>query len=94
MKKPYQTPRMYAESFELIEHIASCSANPDHTTVNYQDKNTCSYQDADVNLFLQNTTKKCEVWDNPDPEMYTSFEEYLSTLSCYNAFSDGNFFAS
>ena len=51
MKKPYQKPRVYAESFELLEHIASCKANQDITSVTYRDGKACSYTDANVTLF-------------------------------------------
>ena len=46
MKKTYQKPRVYAESFELLEHIASCKANQGMTSVTYRDGNACTYTDA------------------------------------------------
>ena len=97
MKKTYTKPMLYAERFELVEHIASCNANKSVTTVNYRDRYTCSYHDGDVTLFNEGV-KDCN--SSYDTESFVSFDEYISSFSnggyggCYNAFTDGNFFAS
>ena len=97
MKKTYQKPRVYAESFELLEHIASCKANQDITTVTYRDGDACTYTDAELTLFYQsNTNCKNDYFNDED---YDSFDDYLQSFAigrggCYNAFTDGNFFAS
>ena len=102
MKKPYQKPRVYAESFALLEHIASCTANTDVTNVTYRDRNSCTYNDMNVTLFnvdaSGNGLNGC-VNEYFDPAM-ESFDEYLASFKpengggCYNSFADGNFFAS
>lgn len=95
MKKTYKKPRVYVETFELLEHIASCKANQDVTTVTYRDGNTCTYTDANVTLFY-NSDCKNEYFD----ETVMTWEEYIDSFKpennggCYNAFTDGNFFAS
>ncbi len=100
MKKPYQKPCVYAESFELLEHIASCKANQDITTVTYRDRASCSYTDANVSLFnigVEGCTN--EYYEEGLGSLYDDFEDYIGSYlmsrgGCYNAFTDGNFFAS
>lgn len=100
MKKQYRKPRLFAESFELLEHISSCKANQNITSVTYRDGNACSYTDANVTLFNPDyaPTNGCtnEYYNDVD---YDDFNDYIASYAlgrggCYNAFSDGNFFAS
>ena len=98
MKKPYKKPQVYVETFELLEHIASCKANPDMTTVTYRDGYACTYTEAGLTVFQpeENTACHNDYFNLVD---YDSFEDYLASFAvgrggCYNAFSDGNFFAS
>ena len=91
---------MYAEKFELMEHISSCKTGTgDHApTVTYRDGNSCTYTDANVTLFNPDTAAACEN-QYFNLEDYDSFEDYLASYAvgrggCYNAFTDGNFFAS
>ncbi len=94
MKKVYQKPSFYAETFQLVEHVASCNAGESITTVNYRDKTSCSYQDNDVIIFLDGVSN-CQTTElNYDHSMFDSFQDYILSLECYNAFSDGNVFAS
>ena len=98
MKKPYQKPQMYAESFELLEHIASCKANQDITTVTYRNGKECTYTDANVTIFNPGVTGCTNEYYNEID--YDNFDGYLASYTaehsggCYNAFIDGNFFAS
>ena len=100
MKKPYQKPRVYVETFELLEHIASCKANQDITTVTYRDGNACTYTDANATLFYpENGACTNEYFTENIGSLYDDFDDYLASFGvdrggCYNAFSDGNFFAS
>lgn len=100
MKKPYQKPRVYVETFELLEHIASCKANQDITSVTYRDGNACTYTDANLTLFYPSNNGCTNGYYDPnDNSMYDDFDDYLDSFGvdrggCYNAFSDGNFFAS
>ena len=89
-------PMLYAESFELAEHISSCAVGAGVTTVTYRDRNSCSYQDGDIVLFNAAGVNGCQ---NNYAPFITSPEEFLSSLEqehsgCYNAFSNGNVFAS
>ena len=100
MKKAYEKPRVYVESFELLEHIASCKANQDITSVTYRDGSSCNYTDANLTLFYpENSGCTNGYYDPNDNSMYDDFDDYLASFGvdrggCYNAFSDGNFFAS
>lgn len=97
MKKPYKKPLLFAESFDLLEHIASCAAADGHTVVSYRDRNSCSYQDGDVILFVDKGVNGCQ--NNYGP-FFNDVDDYLASLKieggggCYNAFSNGNVFAS
>ena len=99
MKKAYEKPRVYVETFELLEHIASCNANTNMTDVNYRDSGSCNYKSGEVTLFTEDGGHGCtnEYYAGGD---YDSFQEYLESFKpvngggCYNAFADGNFFAS
>ena len=100
MKKAYKKPRLFAESFELLEHIASCKANQDVTTVTYRDRNSCTYTDANVTLFnlgVDGCTN--EYYLEGEGSLFDDFDDYINSYlidrgGCYNAFTDGNFFAS
>lgn len=100
MKKAYTKPALYAETFELSEHISSCKANQDITTVTYRDGYACTYTDANITLFYpENSGCTNGYYDPNDDSMYDDFDDYLASFGvgrggCYNAFSDGNFFAS
>ena len=100
MKKTYSKPVLYAERFELLEHISSCKVGGNSVSVTYRDGNSCTYTDANLTLFYS-SNKGCTngYYDPNDDSMYDSFDDYLASFGvdrggCYNAFSDGNFFAS
>ncbi len=96
MKKEYKKPRMYAETFQLVEHIASCKTGGS-ISASYQDGNACTYTDSNVTLFYAgNDNCNQGGWDM---DIFPTLDEYLASFGgdrggCYNAFSDGNFFAS
>lgn len=100
MKKPYQKPQIYVETFELLEHIASCKTGGKGVEVTYRDGNSCSYTDANLTLFYPGNNGCTNGYFVPgDDSMYDDFDDYLASFGvdrggCYNAFSDGNFFAS
>lgn len=68
MKKTYSKPALYAESFELAEHIAACSGfNPDHrpTVGNHWSSSTCVFElDSGWTLFSE--TIACQITDTND----------------------------
>ena len=44
MKKQYQKPVLYAETFALVEHIARCAPpNAEYDRANYGDINSCGF---------------------------------------------------
>lgn len=94
MKKQYQKPAAYIESFELVEHIANCNV----ASATYRNGTDCTYTDANVTVFGASncaTDVSDDVWDG----VFDSLQDYLSAMgteteSCYNAFSNGSPFAS
>ena len=50
MKKPYQKPSLFAESFRLVEHIAGPCDNVGRAS--YQNASSCHYDAGDANGFL------------------------------------------
>lgn len=100
MKKAYEKPRVYVEKFELLEHIASCKANQVVVNVTYREGHACTYTDANLTLFYPDNSGCTNGYYDPnDDSMYDTFDDYLASFGvdrggCYNAFSDGNFFAS
>lgn len=99
MKKAYSRPKVYIESFELLEHIASCTSNPSITQVTYRDPHSCSYNDRNVHLYYSEVSSCSDNEQTFDREAAETFEEYIASFGvpgggCYNTFADGNFFAS
>ena len=97
MKRTYTKPTLYAEKFELMEHISSCTANTEVTTVTYRDPGSCAYNDMNVHLFNDGVSGCLnEYYDSA----VMTWTEYLESFKpengggCYNSFADGNFFAS
>ena len=96
MKRTYTKPTLYAERFELCEHIASCKTGGS-VSVSYTDGNSCTYTDANVTLFYAgNVNCNQGGWDT---DIFPTLDEYLKSFGgdrggCYNAVTDGNFFAS
>ena len=75
MKKTYSKPALYAESFELAEHIAACSGfNPAHrpATGNHWNSATCVFE-LDTGFTIFNDPNICEI---TDPNSVT--------INCYN----------
>lgn len=70
MKHSYQKPELYAETFEMVEHIASGCAGAYSQLDNehpYHDGANCLYLDeANETYFTANTTY-CQYADNPVP---------------------------
>lgn len=101
MKKTYQKPMLYAETFEMLEHIASNCTLGDGVgySVTYRESGgtqPCAYTDNGTTIYLSNT-EAC--LDSFDDRQWDSFDAYLSSMlgggqQCYNAFQSGKAFAS
>ena len=82
MKKPYQKPMLYAESFQLVEHIAGCGYNlKQNGDVSgfTDDWNTCTWKRSgdDFPMFT-GSNQQCEIQVNYDA-FYTNCYEYTGT---------------
>lgn len=91
MKKQYTKPMLYAETFELTEHITQC-AHLNSATIG--DPNNCGFalngRDAQGNLiapvlFTVGTVSVCT--DNGDPSLVDGGDPGSGVL-CYNYFVD------
>ena len=95
MKQKYSKPMVYIERFELLDHI-SRGCNYAGAVVNQQKPESCSYAVDNLALF-QNAGNGC-LNQNYFPEMGDTWDTYISGVvgnpDCYNALSDGRFFAS
>ena len=86
MKKTYMKPELFAESFELVEHISACSLL--HSAIGASDPNQgCGYSlngpdygTGDPILFLTNISEICT--DLGDLSLVDS------GAICYNYFMD------
>lgn len=82
MKKAYSKPALFAESFELAEHIALCSGyDGTNNTANHWSTN-CRFNDPDtgVAMFLSS--------ENGCVELYA--DRTKVKVDCYNAPTDGD----
>ena len=93
MKKAYAKPTLYAESFELVEHISAGCAY--QTTFGV----TCAYEEDDITFFTVEGTCSSDAISMirnafPDTTDLTSLsmEGIIGKLkvNCYNTFSDLN----
>ena len=90
MKKKYTKPLLFAESFELTEHIATgcvMETNPNATpgTKPLHGKGECAYQFdyGDINMFQYGITTGCG-----KPEYASDWTTDDINLQCYTAFAD------
>lgn len=83
MKKTYSKPALYAESFELAEHIALCSGFTGvRPANNHWDKYNCAFMtETGFTLFTGTTTGGCALIEDPNQSV---------SVRCYNSPLDGN----
>lgn len=86
MKREYTKPLIFAESFELAEHIAGPCANLGKA--NYRNAVDCSYDGGDPNgnyFVVGVTAKTCA--QNPDIDVNID-DWYGYSMECYTNFDD------
>lgn len=96
MRKAYEKPKLYAESFVLTEHIASCRVDGLGTNsaiyATFKNGNAdgeCTFVDSNLVLFY-NSHCDMDLFDDPSNP---SVDEL--GIECYNAFSSaGTLFSS
>lgn len=82
MKKTYSKPALFAESFELSEHIALCSGfSGDHSTINHWGNSTCHFITPEGLYLFYSSVSTCS------DEKYNDPNEVF--VKCYNTPSDG-----
>lgn len=93
MKKQYESPRVYAESFELIDHIAgNCHGveTDKQYTVTHRSVDNCAFQGPDqkesgIFLFVD-ASNNCTYLEDAD-YMNAPFECYNSATTNYAYFA-------
>jgi hypothetical protein len=105
MKKGYKKPLVYAESFELIDHIAGeCQGLENYVTgdfnITHRNSGECGIWDANIKLF-QSGVADCntKIFENFGMEPTLENAKVIigameGGTSCYNAFLGTNLFAS
>ena len=83
MKKVYEKPMLYAESYELVEHVAGGCALDGMNSPTHRDLDHCGFR---VNgksgaIAFQNAAV-CEGWIDP------FFGQPIDDVFCYNTFLD------
>lgn len=87
MKRTYTTPLVYAESYELMEHVATgCSVNDGFAGARARKASDCAYVNDNMALFYD-SSKNCDTsmfdkWGLPHNEQ--SLVEM--NIACYNNF--------
>lgn len=89
MKKPYTKPMLYAETFELAEHIASiCTLSGSSIQVTVRaDNDDCSYTYSGIAIYRENAACKATYDEGMDGSWQNYFDTIMNSLTCYNAFS-------
>ena len=97
MKKTYQRPLLFAETFELREHIAGdCNVNDGFVGASAGSDTTCTYSDKNMTLFA-NESIGCETFwftDFDVPPSRDNLDAAGIKLNCNGAFLSGQLFAS
>lgn len=81
MKRVYTKPMLFAESFELTEHIAGGCATDELGIPNLRDLTTCGLKINGQDAVAFQTEGICHDWYNED------LGEWVG-LYCYNTFND------
>lgn len=77
MRKPYQKPELYAESFRLVEHISTGCVNARYNAkTNSGDGYTCYFDYGNEKLFLNVENTTCT--------SYRDEEDLGAPFECYN----------
>lgn len=104
MKKVYTKPLVYAETFELLEHVAGdCLVNDGFAGALHRSSTTCGYRDKNVTLFsgdVGDCAMAESMFSFAGVSMPTTAEAANAALAalhmeCYNSFlATGQLFAS
>ena len=83
MKKAYEKPKLFAESFALSEHISNCVGAFPQENKNFDSSVSCNYVIWGESYFAETTI------NNPCAELATD----ATTFECYNGISGNNTYA-
>lgn len=81
MKKVYEKPMLYAESYELAEHIAGGCALDDMNTPTHRSLESCGFRISNGTVAFQDQGNCVGWWD-------TFWDKPIDDVFCYNTFLD------
>lgn len=81
MKKVYEKPMLYAESYELAEHIAGGCALDGMNTPTTRDLGSCGFEISNGTVAFQSQSV-CEGWWDD------FWDKPIDDVFCYNTFLD------
>lgn len=102
MKKKYQKPVLFAESFQLVDSIAANCGKGDHSTASthpYQSATACTYTDGGMTLFASEGIG-CDMTYYDEDVYQGDYDQFVKDMmsqygvECYGAFSTGTPFLS
>ncbi len=83
MKKIYEKPMLYAESYELVEHVAGNCALDGMNTPTHRDVDTCGFRINGNSAIAFQKESVCTGWFDP---LFP--DQPLDDIFCYNTFLD------
>lgn len=83
MKKVYEKPMLYAESYELVEHVAGGCALDGMNTPTHRDLDSCGFRvnGSSGAIAFQDRDTCVGWWD-------TFWDKPIDDVFCYNTFLD------
>lgn len=99
MKKKYSKPMLFAETFELVEHIAACEGDLAYQTHHDQGKCavTLSGKDGSGGTIFTASITDCltgQVYNPADDPSGELLAILLNQSKCYNTFNAGTMYSS
>ncbi len=82
MKKVYEKPMLYAESYELVEHVAGGCALDGMNSPTHRDLDHCGFKVNGNSAIAFQKDSVCLGWIDP------FFNEPIDDVFCYNTFLD------
>ena len=95
MRKPYEKPALYAESFELVEHISACESDLAYST--QHDSTSCAVVLSEGGVIFTAAITGCangQVYDpstDPDGSILSAL---LTQSKCYTTYNTGAMYGS
>ncbi len=83
MKKIYEKPMLYAESYELVEHVAGGCTLDGMSTATHRNADSCGFRVNGESTVAFEKQSVCVGWFDP---LFP--DQPLDDIFCYNSFQD------